>query len=107
MVLSMLPFDSTVKSNIAVGFILDFHYDGGCLRGSECTNSYQYIFPALFMVWPNTLLGPTVPASNHLGIVGGEIWSRNDFVSFQNQTLQNKILFSFYYKCCMTIAEQL
>lgn len=50
MVLSMLPFDSTVKSNIAVGFILDFHYDGGCPRGSECTNSYQYIFPALFMV---------------------------------------------------------
>lgn len=50
MVVSMLPFDSTVKSNIAVGFILDFHCDGGCTRGSECTNSYQSISPALFMV---------------------------------------------------------
>lgn len=44
-------------------------------RGSACTNTCPYIFPALFRIWPSTSLRPTVPTSNHLWTLAGQ-WHR-------------------------------
>lgn len=102
MVVSMLCFDSTVKSNIAVGFILDFS-PSSPLRWWLYQG--QWVYQQLPIHFPCTVHGMTqhLVVSNcvnqqSVGNTGGKIWGRNDFVSFRNQTVQNKILFPLVLK---------